>query len=77
MLCNANLQDRAVFTMWSLKVSWSSNITPRFLTELDGVIVDESIWMVKSCCRVGAVVIQELKVMCDQKIIRINICIRI
>ncbi len=30
-----------------------SKITPRFLTELDGVIVDESIWMVKSCCRVG------------------------
>ncbi len=31
----------------------TSKITPRFLTELDGVIVDESIWMVKSCCRVG------------------------
>ncbi len=27
MLCNANLQDRAVFAMWSLKVSWSSNYT--------------------------------------------------
>ncbi len=53
MLCNANLQDRAVFVMWSLKVSWSSKITPRFLTELDGVIIDESNWMVKSCCRVG------------------------
>ncbi len=39
--------------MLSLKVSWSSKITPRFLTELDGVIVDEYIWMVKSCCRVG------------------------
>ncbi len=24
-----------------LKVSWSSKITPRFLTELDGVIVKE------------------------------------
>ncbi len=53
MLCNANLQDRAVFAMWSLKVSWLSKITPRFLIELDGVIIDESIWMVKSCCRVG------------------------
>ncbi len=41
------------FAMWSLNVSWSSKITPRFLTELDGVIVDEFIWMVKSCCRVG------------------------
>ncbi len=53
MLCNANLQARAVFAMWSLKVSWSSKITSRFLTELDGVIVAECIWMVKSCCRVG------------------------
>ncbi len=44
---------QAVFAMWSLKVSWSSKITPRFLTELDGVIVAESIWMVNSCCRVG------------------------
>ncbi len=55
MLCNANLQDRAVFAMWFLKVSWSSKITPRFLTELDGVIFAQSIWMVKSCCRVGVV----------------------
>ncbi len=39
--------------MWSLKVNWSSKITPRFLTELDGVIVDEPSWMVKSCCRVS------------------------
>ncbi len=31
----------------SLKVSWSK-ITPMFLTELDGEIVDESIWIVKS-----------------------------
>ncbi len=46
MLCNANLQDLAVFAMWYFKVSWSSKITPRFQTELDGVIVDESIWMV-------------------------------
>ncbi len=41
MLCSANLQDQAVFAMWSLKVTCSSKITPRFLTELDGVIVDE------------------------------------
>ncbi len=53
MLCSANMQDQAVFAMWSLKVSWSSKITPRFLTEHDGVIFDESIWMVKSCCRAG------------------------
>ncbi len=39
--------------MWSLKVSWSSKMTPIFLTELDGVIVEEHSWMVKSCCRVG------------------------
>ncbi len=53
MLCSANLQDRAVFAMCSLKVSWSSKITPRFLTEADGVIVDGPNWIVKSCCRVG------------------------
>ncbi len=53
MLCSANLQDRAVFAMCSLKVSWSSKITPRFLTEVEGVIVDEPNWIVKSCCRVG------------------------
>ncbi len=40
MLYNANLHDRAVFAMCSLKVSCSSKITPRFLTELDGVIVE-------------------------------------
>ncbi len=45
MLCSANLQDRAVFAMCSLKVSWLSKITPRFLTEADEVV--------KSCCRVG------------------------
>ncbi len=43
MLCNANLQDREFFAMWSLKVSCSSMITPRFLTELDGVIVEENL----------------------------------
>ncbi len=52
MLCSVNLQDRAVFTPWSLKVSWSSKITPRFPTELDGLIVEELSWMEKSCCRV-------------------------
>ncbi len=53
MLGSANLQDWKVFAMCSLKVSWSSKITPRFLTELDGVIVDGPNWIVKSCCRVG------------------------
>ncbi len=53
MLWSANLQDRAVFAMCSLKVSWSSKITPRFLTEADGVIVYEPNWIVKSCCRIG------------------------
>ncbi len=53
MLCSANMEDRPVFAMCSLKVSWSSKITPRFLTEADGVIVDEPNWIVKSCCRVG------------------------
>ncbi len=53
MLCSANLQDRAVFAMCSVKVSWSSKITPRFLTEADRVIVDEPNWIVKSCCRAG------------------------
>ncbi len=52
MLCNANLQTRAVFVMCSLKGSWSSKMTSRFLSELDGVIVAESIWKVKSCCSV-------------------------
>ncbi len=40
--CSANMQDRAVFAMWSLKVSWSLKITQRFLTELDGVIVERT-----------------------------------
>ncbi len=39
--------------MCSLKVSSSSKITPRFLTELDGEIVEERSRIVKSCCRVG------------------------
>ena len=42
-----------VFAMWSLKVSWSSKVTPRFQTEVDGVIVEEPSWMEKSYCRVG------------------------
>ncbi|XP_048051018.1 adhesion G protein-coupled receptor E5-like isoform X2 [Megalobrama amblycephala] len=41
MLCIANLHDCAILAMWSLKVSWSSKITPRFLIELEGIIVDE------------------------------------
>ncbi len=51
MLCSANLQDRAVIAMCSLKISWSSKNTPRFLTKLMVVIVEEPSWMVKSCCR--------------------------
>ncbi len=39
MLCSANLQDRAVFAMCSLKVSWSSKITPRFLTDNNNIII--------------------------------------
>ncbi len=54
MLCNANLQDRAVFAMCSLKVSWSSKITPRFLTKADGVIVDEPNWIVSRDVRQAA-----------------------
>uniref|UniRef100_A0A8C2K6N8 NFKB inhibitor interacting Ras-like 2 n=1 Tax=Cyprinus carpio TaxID=7962 RepID=A0A8C2K6N8_CYPCA len=46
------LHDQTLFAMWFLKVSWSSKITPRFLTKLDGVIVDKPSWMVKSCCGV-------------------------
>ncbi len=38
--------------MCSLKVSWSSKITPRFLTEVDGVIIDVPNWIEKLCCRV-------------------------
>ncbi len=52
MLCSENLRDRADFAMCSLKVSWSSKITPRFLTKVDWVIVDEPNWTVKLCCRV-------------------------
>jgi len=51
MLCIANLHDQAVFVMWSVKVSWSSKITPRLLTDLDVLIEEESSWIVKSCCR--------------------------
>ncbi len=49
---NCKPADRALFGMCSLKVSWSSKITPRFLAEADGVIVDEPNGIVKSCCRV-------------------------
>jgi len=39
--------------MWSEKFSWSSKITPIFLTDLDVVFEEESCWIVKSCCRDG------------------------
>ncbi len=35
------------------KSAGHQRLHPRFLTELDGVIVDEPSWMVKSCYRVG------------------------
>jgi len=41
MLYIANLHDYAVVPMWSLKVSWSSKMTTRFLAELYGIIVAE------------------------------------
>ncbi len=47
MLNKADLQDRAVLTMWSEKVSWSSIITPRLLAVFEGVMVDVPNWMVK------------------------------
>lgn len=52
MVCNANLHDRApvVVAVWSLKVSWSSKFTPRFLADLDGIVVDDFSCMVKLCC---------------------------
>ncbi len=37
--------------MCSLKVSCSSNISPRFLTEVDGVIVEEPSWVARLSCR--------------------------
>jgi len=36
---------------WSEKVSWSSTVTLRFLTDIDGVIEVESSWIVKSIVR--------------------------
>ncbi len=47
ILYNANLQDRAVLVMWSVKVSLSSITTPRFLAVFEGVMVDEPNWKVK------------------------------
>ncbi len=41
MLYKANLQDRAVVAIWSVKLNWSSITTPRFLAVLEGVMVDE------------------------------------
>ncbi len=47
MLNKANLQDRAVLVMWSVKFSLSSITTPRFLAVFEGVMVDVPNWMVK------------------------------
>jgi len=49
MLYNANLHDHALVAMWSLKVSYSSKITPIFLAKFYGIIVAEPCWMVKLC----------------------------
>ncbi len=46
ILYNANLQDRAVLVMWSVKFSLSSITTPRFLV-FEGAMVDEPNWKVK------------------------------
>ncbi len=47
ILYNANLQDRAVLVMWSVKLGLSSITTPRFLAVFEGVMVDEPNWKVK------------------------------
>lgn len=57
-MLHAQLKKGLIFlvlssAMWSLKVCWSSKVTPRFLTDLAGVIDDKPSWMVKLCCRVG------------------------
>ncbi len=44
ILYNANLQDRTVLVMGSVKFSLSSITTPRFLAVFEGVIVDEPNW---------------------------------
>ncbi len=41
ILYKANLQDRAVVAMRSVKLNWSSITTPKFLAVLGGVMVDE------------------------------------
>src|SRR4029434_3706259 len=45
MLNSAKRQDLETEAMWSVKVSWSSIMTPRFLGVLDGTRDKESIWM--------------------------------
>ncbi len=47
ILYNANLHDRAVLVMWSVKFSLSSITTPRFLSVFEGFMVDETNWKVK------------------------------
>ncbi len=47
MLYKANLQDRAIVAIWSVKLSWSSITTPRFLAVLKGVLVDEPSYIEK------------------------------
>ncbi len=47
ILYNANLQDRAVLVMWSVKFSLSSITSPRFLAVFEGVMFDEPNWKVK------------------------------
>src|SRR4029434_1406891 len=45
MLNSAKRQDLETEAMWSVKVSWSSIMTPRFLVVLDGTRDKESILM--------------------------------
>src|SRR4029434_4845891 len=45
MLNSANRQDLETEAMWSVKVSWSSIMTPRFLAVLDGARDKESVLM--------------------------------
>ncbi len=50
ILYNANLQDRAVLVMWSVKFSLSSITSPRFLAVFEGVMFDEPNWNHKQFC---------------------------
>ncbi len=47
IIYKANLQDRAILVMWSVKFSLSSITTPRFLPFFERVMVDEPNWKVK------------------------------